>query len=157
MSALESFLVSVVVEERQPVTKWGEVQHVPVAVVPHALDHRPWTPLGEGERGKLFLLGAAPVDLHRADTEQYRENLRSETPRLWIVLRPTSLVPPVDLHLVTADPTQAEVYVEAPGSIVEAVPMPDEIIDALAHFVERHHVERVFLKRKRDRAGEGRR
>ena len=40
-----------------------------------------------------------------------------------------------------------------PGScIVEAVPMPEQIRDRLSAFVAAHHVERAFVKRKRDRA-----
>ena len=43
--------------------------------------------------------------------------------------------------------------VEKPGTdLVETVPMPDLIREAVAAFVAEHHVEQVFIKRKRDRA-----
>ena len=41
---------------------------------------------------------------------------------------------------------------EAGNNIVEPVPMPDPIRDAVAAFVAEHHVEQAFVKRKRDRA-----
>ena len=41
---------------------------------------------------------------------------------------------------------------EAGSNIVEPVPMPDVVRDTVAAFVAEHHVEEVFVKRKRDRA-----
>jgi hypothetical protein len=39
----------------------------------------------------------------------------------------------------------------AGNNIVEPVPMPDVVRDTVAAFVAEHHVEEVFVKRKRDR------
>ena len=41
---------------------------------------------------------------------------------------------------------------EAGNDLVETVPMPKAIQQAVADFVAEHHVERAFAKRKRDRA-----
>ncbi|RUZ31498.1 DUF3305 domain-containing protein, partial [Mesorhizobium sp. M7A.F.Ca.US.003.02.1.1] len=82
----------------------------------------------------------------------YRENLRSQQPSLWVSLRHTKAPPGVLLQLVTADPSDAESLTESGTDIIEAVPMPAEIQQQLAAFVEAHHVERPFVKRKRDRA-----
>jgi hypothetical protein len=41
---------------------------------------------------------------------------------------------------------------EAGEQIVESLPMPEQLQDAIAAFVAEHHVERAFVKRKRDRA-----
>ena len=38
------------------------------------------------------------------------------------------------------------------ADIVDTVPMPPAIEEAVAAFVAEHHVERAFVKRKRDRA-----
>jgi hypothetical protein len=35
---------------------------------------------------------------------------------------------------------------------VEAVPMPDSVRDTIASFIAEHHVERTFVRRKRNRA-----
>ena len=50
---------------------------------------------------------------------------------------------------VTASAFEAQDYMDSGEEIVEAVPMPDELIAWLAAFVEHHHVEEVFKKRKR--------
>ncbi len=67
-------------------------------------------------------------------------------------LRSADTFPGVALHLVTADPAEGEALTEPGAEIVEAVPMPAAIQEWLAAFVEAHHVERPFVKRKRDRA-----
>jgi hypothetical protein len=54
---------------------------------------------------------------------------------------------------VTADPAEGEAMTEAGDDLVDSVPMPDVIRDALEAFIAEHHVERPFFKRKRDRAG----
>ena len=71
---------------------------------------------------------------------------------LWVSLRSADAPPGVALQLVTADPSEGEALTEPGTDIIEAVPMPVEIQQRLAAFVEAHHVERPFVKRKRDRA-----
>ena len=55
---------------------------------------------------------------------------------------------------VTADPAEGEASTEAGDNLVETVPMPDGIIEALEAFIAEHHVERPFYKRQRDRDGQ---
>jgi hypothetical protein len=105
----------------------------------------------DGERA-TFYAGAAPVELYRTETAHYRDNLQVEIPMLWIVLRPVSGDPPYELATVTADPAEGEGMTEAGANIVEAVPMPESLQETIAAFVNEHHVERAFVKRKRDRA-----
>ena len=52
----------------------------------------------------------------------------------------------------SADPAEGEAMTEAGNDLVETVPMPKAIQEAVANFVAEHHVERTFTKRKRDRA-----
>jgi hypothetical protein len=54
--------------------------------------------------------------------------------------------------MVTADPAEGEGMTEAGEQIVESLPMPEQLQEAIAAFVTEHHVERAFVKRKRDRA-----
>jgi Protein of unknown function (DUF3305) len=68
------------------------------------------------------------------------------------VLRVREADPPYALFMVTADPAEGEGMTEAGNDLVEAVPMPALIQEAIADFVAEHHVERTFVKRKRDRA-----
>ena len=108
---------------------------------------------GAGEpvavRLKPRFAGTATVTLHRSDTPNYRENLHAAAPRIWVLLRP--LGDSVELAAVTVDPGEAEIFTEGPHDILEALPLPPGIAVLLASFVEQHHVERQFHKRKRDR------
>jgi hypothetical protein len=55
---------------------------------------------------------------------------------------------------VTADPAEGEALTEAGQDIVETLPMPSGIVQALEAFIVEHHVERPFFKRRRDDVGE---
>ena len=87
-----------------------------------------------------------------ARRRNYRDNLASGAPSLWVVLRRTEGDPPLTLFTVTADPAEGEGMTEAGDDLVETVPMPPSIQDAIAQFIAEHHVERTFSKRQRDRA-----
>ena len=52
--------------------------------------------------------------------------------------------------VVTASPYEAEGYLEG-EDLVEVAPMPEGLIAWVREFVERHHVDRPFEKRKRKR------
>jgi hypothetical protein len=75
-----------------------------------------------------------------------------DPPQLWVVLRPVERDPPYELAMVTADPAEGEGMTEAGANVVEPLPMPEQLQEAIAAFVTEHHVERTFVKRKRDRA-----
>jgi hypothetical protein len=52
---------------------------------------------------------------------------------------------------VTADPAEGEALTDAGSDLVEPVPMPAAIAETINHFISKHHVERPFFKRRRDR------
>ena len=144
--------VGVVVERRKAKSPWIDHVWCPVAVLPGEPDTAPWTVLAAGEDTATFYAGAASVELYRSETTYYRDNLRTETPLLWVALRPTAAEPPYDVLIVTANPAEGEALTEPATDLVETVPMPDPIRQTVAAFVAEHHVEQVFVKRKRDRA-----
>lgn len=125
---------------------------MPVAVLAGAPAAAPWTELHGTAEVTRYYAGKAELEFFGSDTTMYRENLRSPQPSLWVALRPTDAPPGVVLHLVTVDPADAEALTGTGTDIIEAVPMPVEIQQLLAAFVEAHHVERPFVKRQRDRA-----
>ena len=110
-----------------------------------------WTPLGRTAQCVRYYAGEAAIHLYSTETANYRDNLASGAPKLWVVLRPVGPEPPVEVPLVTADPSEGEASTEAGSDVVETVDMPAGIAAQIASFVEAHHVERPFLKRKRDR------
>jgi hypothetical protein len=150
----QHYPVGVVVERRKGVTQWQEYVFTPVAVLPDVPDLSDWASLGLTPDGERFLAGRAMLEFHRNETTQYRDNLTSGAPKCWVVLRLSGVPePPYEVAAVTVDPAEGEAFTEiANGDIVDVVPMPRPIAEALHAFIEEHHVERVFLKRKRDRA-----
>jgi hypothetical protein len=151
-TALRRIPVGVVVERRKATSAWIDFVWRPAAVLVGEPEAQPWTLLGETKETATFYAGHAPVELYRTETANYRDNLASGTPSLWVILRPTGAEPPYNVVAVTADPAEGEAFTEAGNDLVEAVPMPDEMRDVVAAFVAEHHVERPFVKRKRDRA-----
>ena len=149
-TALTRISVGVVVERRKAKSAWADVLWRPVSVFMGRPAAAPWTPLGGEDEIALFYAGEAVIELHRTETTNYRDNLASGTPSIWINMRPTASEPPYELLAVTADPAEGEALTDAGGNLVEAVPMPSDIIDVVERFVAEHHVERPFVKRKRD-------
>ena len=152
VAPMASIPVGVIVERAKATSQWIDYIWRPTAVLAGQPDTPPWSALvDDGERA-TFYAGPATVELHRSATANYRDNLASGSPALWVVLRETGAAPPYALYLVTADPAEGEGMTEAGSNIVEPVPMPDTVRDTIAAFVAEHHVEEVFVKRKRDRA-----
>ncbi|MCC6887042.1 MAG: DUF3305 domain-containing protein [Hyphomicrobiales bacterium] len=153
MSApLAQFSIGVVVERRKAQSPWIDFTWRPIAVLPGAPDTAPWTQLSVENDAACFYAGAAVVELYRSETAHYRDNLATGAPMLWVVLRLTGIEPPLDLVAVTADPAEGEGFTQNGDYLVETVPMPDAVRSAVEAFVAEHHVERPFVKRKRDRA-----
>lgn len=151
MSALLSIPVGVVVERRKAMSPWADFVWQPVAVLPDKPGTPPWTVLRQDGDRTTYYADSAVLELFRTETAHYRDNLAAGA-KLWVVLRPTDVEPAYQVARVTADPFEGESYTEAGNDIVEAVPMPDTIREALEAFVAEHHVEQPFFKRKRDRS-----
>ena len=149
---LATIPVGVVVERSKSASPWLDFHWRPVDVLAGVPDTPDWTKLKEDGQRATFYAGAASIELYRTETAHYRDNLQMEVPLLWIILRPVEGDPPYELMAVTADPAEGEGMTEAGANIVETVPMPVALQEAVAAFVTEHHVERAFVKRKRDRA-----
>lgn len=158
--------LGVVVERRRSRSPWQEWIWRPVSVIAGApalgsagaletagetAGETEWRELVRGDDWTQYHAANLPLELHRAETEAYRINLGQKPPRVFVVLRPTTEPGPHPYRplLITASPEEAEGYLESGDEIVEGVPMPDAVIAWLRAFVERHHVEQPFVKRKR--------
>lgn len=144
--------VGIVVERVRAESQWTDYLWRPVAALAGQPNTPPWTAIREDGDRTTFYAGPAQIDLYRSETTNYRDNLATGTPQIWVVLRETGAEPPYSVFLVTADPAEGEAMTEAGDDIVEPVPMPDPVRDAVEAFVAEHHVERTFFKRRRDRA-----
>jgi hypothetical protein len=144
--------VGVLVERRKASSPWIDHVWTPSAVLTGLPEAAAWTQVSETADVTTFYAGSAEIALYRTETGNYRDNLASGEPKLWIVLRPTGVEPAYDLIAVTADPAEGEAFTEAGNDLVEMVAMPEPIQGAVAAFVTAHHVERPVFKRRRDRA-----
>ena len=148
--------LGVVVERRKARSMWVDFLWRPVSVFVGTPSAAPWTPLDTELETALFYAGQAVIELHRTESTYYRDNLACDTPRLWVVLSPTGSDPPYELLTVTADPAEGEGFTDAGNNLVETVPMPQDILAIVGQFIATHHVERSFIKRRRQPAEFGR-
>ena len=156
-TALARIPVGVIVERRRAKSAWVEFLWRPVAVLAGNPSAEPWTAVDTQADRVLFYAGEAVIELHRTETTYYRDNLSSGAPQLWVALGPTASEPPYELVAVTADPAEGEAFTGAGSNLVEAVPMPPDVVEIVEQFIARHHVERPFVKRRRQPAEFGNR
>ena len=150
-TALARIPVGVVAERRTAKSMWADFLWRPVSVFAGIVAAEPWTILEEAAEKTLFFAGHAVIELHRTETVNYRTNLSSGGPVLWVAMRPAASDPPYELLAVTADPAEGEAFTDAGNNLVGAVPMPSDIAEIISRFIARHHIERPFVKRQRDR------
>ena len=108
-TALVKIVLGVVVERRKARSPWLDFLWRPISVLVGTPSATPWTQIGEESDATTFYAGEAAIELHRTETANYRQNLSSGIPALWVVLRPalaTSARPAFDILMVTADPSE---------------------------------------------------
>ncbi|MEK9752100.1 MAG: DUF3305 domain-containing protein [Rhodospirillaceae bacterium] len=153
----EKLSVGVVIERRDSDNRWLDYTWHPIAVIPGAPpleDANQWQLMREGEGWSQFLAGTLEIELHRGETEGYRANLSSTPAQVYVVLVKGEEADEPDMvpFLVTACPYEAESYTESGEHVVEGVVMPAEIEAWVRTFVDTHHVEQPFRKRKQRKA-----
>ena len=150
-TALVIIPVGVVVERRKARSPWLDFLWRPVSVLVGTPSATPWTLIGEEGDATTFYAGEAAIELHRTETTNYRDNLASGAPALWVALCPVASERPYEVLAVTADPAEGEALTDAGSNLVEAVSMPPDVVEAVIQFIAQHHVERTFVKRQRER------
>jgi hypothetical protein len=146
--------VGVLIARRALSGPWAAEAWRPVAVLAAApaLEMNSLVASRDGE--ETYYAGAHMLELHAAETAHYRDNLASGRPSVWLALRLEDGRPRISS--ISVDPYEGEAMADAIGDIVEAVPMPPVTARAVADFITQHHVERPFIKRKRNRESGGR-
>jgi len=151
-TALAQIPVGVMVQRRKARSTWVKFLWRPVSVFVGIPSAAPWTPIDTESEATLFYAGQAVIELHRTETTNYRDNLASGAPSLWVALHPAAAGQPYEILAVTADPAEGEAFTDAGNYLVEAVPMPSEVVEAIVRFLAEHHVDRPFVKRRRQPA-----
>ena len=105
-----------VVERRKAISPWAEFLWHPVAVLAGLPDAAAWTPLANDADAVTYYAGPAEIALHGSEADNYRRNLISGTPTIWVMMHVTGGEPPCVIGGVTADPAEGEGWTEArPG------------------------------------------
>jgi hypothetical protein len=143
--------VGVVLQRRKARTQWQDWIWEARAVLPEPAAADAGASLGQDGDDALFYGGNAVLEAHTIETQYYRDNLSTGEPKIWVILRPGPGDAAPELIKVTCDPTEGEGYTETGWDTVNALPMPESIQAALIAFIDQHHVDQPFIKRKRDR------
>jgi len=151
-SPLKTIPVGIVVERRRAKSAWTETLWRPVAVLAGSPEAGLWTVLSDDGDAVTYYAGAAEIGLYRSESENYRQNLASGAPAIWVTLHETGGDPPYAVAAATADPAEGEGWTEPGQAIVEAVAMPDSIRAEIAAFIAQYPAGPGFTKRRRDRA-----
>ena len=154
LDAREAHLAIGVVIRKQPgATRWARWIWQPVAVLPGA-GPADWHEMRRDGDAVEYHAATVVLEVHRKETEGYRVALSNDPPSVYVILRPNedpAAERDVDVFKVTASAFEAQDYLDSGEEIIEAVPMPPELIAWLSAFVDRHHVDEEFIKRKRRR------
>ncbi|MFT7059184.1 MAG: hypothetical protein ACJASV_001691 [Pseudorhodobacter sp.] len=145
--------VGIVVRKTPGVTRWAKWSWRVVAVLPGAAPAK-WRELRREDEAVEYHATTLNLDLWSTDTEAYLVGLSAKTPSLVVVLREAtdpSAAMPFEPVIVTASPYEGQDYLDSGDGLIEAVPMPLGMIGWVRDFVQEHHVEEVFIKRKRDK------
>lgn len=153
-----SIPLGIVVEKRKSSHPWADWTWTPVAVFMNAAGSASWEELVRGDDYVRYHAATLSLTLHRKETEALRLNLMLEEPELYVVLQenedPSSKFPYVP-HVVTASSYHAQDFHDAGDDIIEKVAMPEAVAAFIQAFVEQHHVDEEFKKRRRDKLNVG--
>jgi hypothetical protein len=148
-----SIPVGIVVRRSPGVTRWAKYAWKVVAVLPGA-PAADWKELRREGDVVEFHAATLPLELWSTDTEAYLSGLAAKVPSVTVILRETADADtelPWQAFQVTASPYEAQDHADSGEGLIEQVPMPLGLIAWVQKFCDEHHVEEVFIKRKRDR------
>jgi len=153
MDKVERLPLGIVVERREIDNPWEDHVWAPVAVFAGAPEIDEWRVMERGEGWIRYHAGTLSLELFRGETEAYKVNLSEEVPSIYVLLRDTSDDDDdpefeVEPFLATVSPYEAQDYLDAGDEIVDPVTMPDGIIAWVQAFIDAHHEDEPFKKRR---------
>ena len=145
-----SMPLGIVIRRVPGVTRWASHIWQAVAVLPGA-GPAEWKEMRRDGEAVEFHAATLPLELFRTDTEAYLHGLSAHQPAIYVVMRESETDHPLDVVLVTASPYEAQDYADTGEELVEKVPMPEGLVAFIRDYVEEHHEDDVFIKRRRDK------
>lgn len=144
--------LGVVLERRRIRHPWQEWRWQAISVIAFAPEiEAPRLLIADEAAGMTaWHANTLPLEVHRSETASYKYNLSGEQPQVYVVLRPGDGPEfPLWPWVLTVSPFEAEAYAAGGENRVDAVAMPEPVIAWLKAFVDRHHVDEPFYKRRR--------
>jgi len=151
MTAAVTIPIGVVIAREDIDSKWEDHVWRPIGVLPGAAPVEEWLELQRGEGWVHYHAATVPLELFRKEAEAYKYNLEGREPAIFVILTDEDdddSDNPLGVHLVTVSPYEAADYLDSGELIVEPVEMPPELLALVRDFVDEHHVEEKFKKRK---------
>jgi Protein of unknown function (DUF3305) len=112
-----------------------------------------WRMLEQRPGYEHFHAATLPLELHRKETPGYIANLLSDTPGIYVIIRNGAALhdglEPVHVALITASAHDVEAYGHLGEEVIGTVAMPEAVRELLEAFIDAHHVDEPFKKRKR--------
>ncbi len=143
--------LGIVIRRSPGVTRWARWTWKVVGVLPGA-GAADWRELRREADVVEYHAATVSMELWTSDTEAYRTALSARVPAVWVVLRGAADADAgkdLEVLLATASPFEAQDYLDSGEEIVEQVPMPEGLAAFVRDFVERHHEDEEFVKRRR--------
>lgn len=148
----EHMPVGIVVRRSPGVSRWARWSWKVIAVIPGAAAAE-WRELRREGEVVDYHAGTLTLDLYSSDTEGYLATLNGRQPGVTVVLhpdtRPDAPMPWKPSH-VTLSAYDGQDYGDSGEAMIEIVAMPPSMTAWLQRFVDAHHVEEPFIKRRRD-------
>ena len=144
--------VGIVVRRAPGVTRWARWSWRVSAVLPGAAQ-ADWRELRREGDTVEYHAATLPLELWSSDTEAYCLALESRVPGVTVVMqpdnRPDAAMPWRPTH-ITASVHEGQDYGDAGEAILEYVPMPPALVAWVKDFIDTHHRNEAFVKRRRD-------
>ena len=151
MTISASISVGVIIAREEIDHPWQDHVWRLVSILPGAPIISKWQEVAQGDGWVQYHAATLPLELFRKETSAYLYNLGNREPVIYVVMREAEeddAPNPVDVHLVTASPFEAQDYLDTGEDLVDSVDMPEDILKWIKGFVEEHHEEEEFYKRR---------
>lgn len=154
-----TYPLAVVLERRKSKNPWADYVWQVADLLPE-MPAQSETPLANGwqeiavdpEEADLrrFVMWPVSLTLHRRMGEAYDHNMLTEQPAIWVMLDETDDQPvPYKLRGMTADPYEAQGFLDAAEGLIERLPMPVPVRAWMAEYMLEMPEPEQFKKRKR--------
>ena len=150
-----SMPLGVVVRKSPGVTRWARWNWQTIGVLPGAARSE-WRELRREGEAIEYHATTVELELWRSETEAYLSELSTRVPSVYVVLREVTHQAkhtfPLEVLLATVSPYEAQDYADTGEEIVDQVAMPEGLRAWINQFIQEHHQQETFVKRRRNKA-----